>query len=118
MIRRPPRSTLFPYTTLFRSYVERVEAAFLDVILRRLVRLPRGASVLDVGCGTGFDTWLMHRMGYEAVGIDSSPVAIEKAGSRTGHVRFPCRDALAAPDEPGSPFDLVYCSGFMPFNWV
>src|SRR3712207_7092046 len=25
MIRRPPRSTLFPYTTLFRSYVERFE---------------------------------------------------------------------------------------------
>src|SRR6202451_4827731 len=23
MIRRPPRSTLFPYTTLFRSYVKR-----------------------------------------------------------------------------------------------
>src|SRR2546428_7416959 len=23
MIRRPPRSTLFPYTTLFRSYAER-----------------------------------------------------------------------------------------------
>src|SRR3712207_9426619 len=27
MIRRPPRSTLFPYTTLFRSYRERVMAA-------------------------------------------------------------------------------------------
>src|SRR3989454_8554870 len=26
MIRRPPRSTLFPYTTLFRSHVERQEA--------------------------------------------------------------------------------------------
>src|SRR3712207_7727378 len=26
MIRRPPRSTLFPYTTLFRSLPERVEA--------------------------------------------------------------------------------------------
>src|SRR5258707_9956480 len=25
MIRRPPRSTLFPYTTLFRSRVERVD---------------------------------------------------------------------------------------------
>src|SRR5438874_5323947 len=24
MIRRPPRSTLFPYTTLFRSHVDRV----------------------------------------------------------------------------------------------
>src|SRR3712207_8902615 len=26
MIRRPPRSTLFPYTTLFRSIIERHEA--------------------------------------------------------------------------------------------
>src|SRR5205809_5819376 len=26
MIRRPPRSTLFPYTTLFRSDVPRIEA--------------------------------------------------------------------------------------------
>src|SRR3989454_4503138 len=25
MIRRPPRSTLFPYTTLFRSYMEEAE---------------------------------------------------------------------------------------------
>src|SRR3712207_9420860 len=27
MIRRPPRSTLFPYTTLFRSYREQYSAA-------------------------------------------------------------------------------------------
>src|SRR3712207_7287790 len=27
MIRRPPRSTLFPYTTLFRSYRVRVEVS-------------------------------------------------------------------------------------------
>src|SRR5437773_9660353 len=27
MVRLPPRSTLFPYTTLFRSYVEQVVAA-------------------------------------------------------------------------------------------
>src|SRR5687768_5944246 len=34
MIRRPPRSTLFPYTTLFRSrawVIERMKAAGLDV---------------------------------------------------------------------------------------
>src|SRR3989449_3358589 len=29
MIRRPPRSTLFPYTTLFRSNVCRLECPFL-----------------------------------------------------------------------------------------
>src|SRR5258708_30994437 len=27
MIRRPPRSTLFPYTTLFRSHLDRVATA-------------------------------------------------------------------------------------------
>src|SRR3712207_8831461 len=40
MIRRPPRSTLFPYTTLFRSTladVERVAVHYLD--LARMVTL-------------------------------------------------------------------------------
>src|SRR2546422_8100566 len=31
MIRRPPRSTLFPYTTLFRSYAQAVSDHGLDV---------------------------------------------------------------------------------------
>src|SRR2546430_9074901 len=47
MIRRPPRSTLFPYTTLFRSLVSERSS-------RRLMRMPRtplralllGAAVL------------------------------------------------------------------------
>src|SRR3712207_8753789 len=30
MIRRPPRSTLFPYTTLFRSWVKRLQAIAQD----------------------------------------------------------------------------------------
>src|SRR2546430_4159217 len=32
MIRRPPRSTLFPYTTLFRSLVGRVEARLCELL--------------------------------------------------------------------------------------
>src|SRR2546422_4934397 len=45
MIRRPPRSTLFPYTTLFRSY--------LGVVMEKLG--PRRATLLDMknpGVGT------------------------------------------------------------------
>src|SRR3712207_7114794 len=34
MIRRPPRSTLFPYTTLFRSMVAAVLEQLLLVVLR------------------------------------------------------------------------------------
>src|SRR3712207_8397764 len=35
MIRRPPRSTLFPYTTLFRSDLDRVASAHRAHPLRR-----------------------------------------------------------------------------------
>src|SRR3712207_8756459 len=35
MIRRPPRSTLFPYTTLFRSAVEAGDVTFVDLTVDR-----------------------------------------------------------------------------------
>src|SRR2546430_8824284 len=41
MIRRPPRSTLFPYTTLFRSEVA-VSRCIDDVDLHAVVSNPRG----------------------------------------------------------------------------
>src|SRR2546430_10068595 len=57
MIRRPPRSTLFPYTTLFRSLFPVLLAfqcprsAGHPVVNR--VRPPQGAALSDVGfrCG-------------------------------------------------------------------
>src|SRR5256885_7149517 len=47
MIRRPPRSTLFPYTTLFRSHVAH------SLTLRPRIPPPRGARFCCVrrGCG-------------------------------------------------------------------
>src|SRR5260221_7960960 len=42
MIRRPPRSTLFPYTTLFRSYLDAIlHTTRRPVQLRRSARHPR-----------------------------------------------------------------------------
>src|SRR2546426_10425650 len=56
MIRRPPRSTLFPYTTLFRSrrhwWWRARERLILDV-LRRLRPGAGWSAILDVGCGDG-----------------------------------------------------------------
>src|SRR5260370_7261328 len=45
MIRRPPRSTLFPYTTLFRSYISNViEAATGINLWREWARLEVGGG--------------------------------------------------------------------------
>src|SRR2546426_6675100 len=43
MIRRPPRSTLFPYTTLFRSRVG------VDLVPECRRDLPRAAREIDLG---------------------------------------------------------------------
>src|SRR3712207_7084710 len=50
MIRRPPRSTLFPYTTLFRSSEERVARALRrwGSLLRRYApRIPGPRALID-----------------------------------------------------------------------
>src|SRR2546422_4023379 len=41
MIRRPPRSTLFPYTTLFRSHVVQLGSRAAPDDEREIVREPR-----------------------------------------------------------------------------
>src|SRR2546422_8500557 len=54
MIRRPPRSTLFPYTTLFRSYnVMGVAKAALEASVRYLANDlgPKGIRVNAISAG-------------------------------------------------------------------
>src|SRR3712207_8197917 len=65
MIRRPPRSTLFPYTTLFRSELDSVvgHAAFREVVradlLRALaaadLRTPRGGELVLLALELGLE---------------------------------------------------------------
>src|SRR5690348_17430531 len=50
MLRRPPRSTLFPYTTLFRSHASRPEGRPIarragDLLVRRATAARRGRPV-------------------------------------------------------------------------
>src|SRR2546430_8919933 len=45
MIRRPPRSTLFPYTTLFRSFVDRARRTGAEVA--RELAHPLGGDVMS-----------------------------------------------------------------------
>src|SRR2546426_9447371 len=50
MIRRPPRSTLFPYTTLFRSYG--IKEELLELISLRGVGRVRGRALFQRGFKT------------------------------------------------------------------
>src|SRR3712207_9139048 len=51
MIRRPPRSTLFPYTTLFRSVVDRHDRERAVAVAGAVVRLARRDDLGAVAAG-------------------------------------------------------------------
>src|SRR5690606_41963225 len=57
-ILRPPRSTLFPYTTLFRSSAAQADPADINAAARGVVRIVivelDGEEVIPVSHGTGF----------------------------------------------------------------
>jgi SAM-dependent methyltransferase len=60
--------------------------------------------VLDAGCGAGEHTILLTRLGYNVLGIDFSPNAIEQArenaATKRVDARFEVGDALNLPEEP------------------
>ncbi len=67
-------------------------------------------KVLDVGCGTGEHAILFSQYGTEVWGIDSAPLAIEKARrkaeTRGVKVKFEVEDAMSL-GKLGSRFDTV-----------
>src|SRR3712207_9381940 len=59
MIRRPPRSTLFPYTTLFRSGLALVEAHWREP-----------STAFELACGIGHHLREWSRRGLRVAGAD------------------------------------------------
>src|SRR5258708_28357625 len=57
MIRRPPRSTLFPYTTLFRSVTETLPEYDGGRPVSVYVPPSRPEAVVFTGDGQGFSKW-------------------------------------------------------------
>ena len=60
--------------------------------------LQRGSSILDVGCGQGFFSYLFHKCGMKVHGMDISQVGIQVAKSIYGHlgIKFEVADIHTA----------------------
>ena len=67
-------------------------------LLREALALPPGASVLDVGCGTGYFTRRLAIDGFDIMGVDTSAEMIGYARSHgTGRERYVIGDARRLP---------------------
>ena len=84
------------------------EARMIDAMV------PRGARILDAGCGAGRNGGYLHHTGHTVVGVDVDPTLITAA--RTDHPgpQWIIGD-LAELDLPvrgiPEPFDIILCAG-------
>lgn len=112
MIARDPAHT--------QRYIERfrrmaADGADLDGEARLVDALaPRGARILDAGCGPGRVAGRLHALGHDVVGVDLDPGLIDAAEQDHPGPRYYVGD-LARLDLPGrgetEPFDLIVCAG-------
>lgn len=69
---------------------------------------------LDVGAGTGTNAIWLAEQGFDVLGIDLAPLAVERANAKLGQRALRCQfaavDFLAAP-VPGGPFQFVFDRG-------
>ena len=83
------------------QYAEHAAAGL--VALLHGARLPPGARVLDVGCGSGLLARRLLEAGFEVIGVDASPAMIDLARTQAPGARL---EVLALPtglpaDAPG-----------------
>ncbi len=72
-------------------------------------------KTLEVGCGTGDNAIWLAQQKFDVVGVDVSPIAIQKAKDKAAMAAVPCAlmvlDILQS-DVEGAPFGFVFDRGF------
>lgn len=76
--------------------------------------LRRGATILDVGCGTGLASEPFAKNGFPVTGVDASPAMLAKAQERLPDAVFVEGSAEALPF-PNERFDVVVSA--QAFHW-
>ena len=75
--------------------------------------LPKGAKILDLGCGRGRNSFFLERLGFEVLGLDISETAIQQAKDKNSKCKFKVFDLMH--EEWPKDFDAVIDFGFYHF---
>lgn len=71
---------------------------------------PERPRVIDVGCGDGYFSHQLARLGAQVTGMDLSPAGLAKARSRTPEGTFLEHDLSQPFPVPDGSFDAAWCS--------
>ena len=83
-----------------------------EAVIRRITALQAVKRICDLGCGNGYITGELARLGYDVVGIDASETGTRIASSNHPQARFICTliDESLCERVALEPFDLIISS--------
>ena len=91
------------------EFAERVNSVDMSREYRRFLRyVPKGGSIVDMGCGSGRDMRFFSEEGYSVSGVDASEMMCKVARDYS-HCPVVCCDALAW--KPESKCDAIWANG-------
>ena len=101
-----------PEYDVLEPWYEHLYARLHAILARALAPPPDGGRrrALDAGCGHGFQTAILHDLGYDTHGVDLAPALLARARGTVPAAQFVRADITALP-YPHDHFDAVSCCG-------
>ncbi|MBM3417678.1 MAG: class I SAM-dependent methyltransferase [Bacteroidetes bacterium] len=94
------------YHLLYKHRNDEEARIFIESLSKKL-KLPKGAHVLDLACGKGRHSLMLHKAGLNVLGVDLSSNSIASAQKNTSnHLRFAVHDMREII--PNERFDAVF----------
>lgn len=104
----PKEVTIETYNKTADKYAANVDGMYLKEKAEKFFTfIPKGASILDLGCGHGRDAKIFTEKGYKVVGVDLSDVLLEKAKKNAPKADFRLMD-IVNMELPENSFDGVW----------
>ena len=109
------QSTLKYYSDNSAQVAERYESVVSDLSDHFAAAFSKGGRILDIGCGSGRDLAVLHKLGFECYGVDPTPEFVDIA--QRIHPELENRIELGELPDLKTPFhgdfDGVLCSAVL-----
>jgi cyclopropane fatty-acyl-phospholipid synthase-like methyltransferase len=98
------------------SYSREQQEKFVIERIIKPLGLVRGSKILEIGCGMGIHSALLHQLGFKVTAVDVSNVGIQFAKTHVPGVTFHCTDLAGFISEEPE-YDVIYSRGMAWYHY-